>query len=63
VKESFYFGTQPLKESPRRSHFTDAIEMIGGADRLLYDSDYPSPIDYDIPTAINELPGLSDGDE
>jgi predicted TIM-barrel fold metal-dependent hydrolase len=62
MKESFYFGTQPLEEPPRKSYFADIIEMLGGADRLLYASDYPHS-DYDVPTAIGDLPGLSDADK
>lgn len=62
MQESFHFGTQPLEEPPRKSYFADVIEMIGGADRLLYASDYPHT-DYDVPTVIDDLPGLSDDDK
>ena len=62
MKESFYFGTQPLEEPPRKSYFADVIEMIGGADRLLYASDYPHS-DYDVPTAIYDLPRLDEADK
>lgn len=62
VKESFYFGTQPLEEPARKSYFADIIDMIGGPERLLYASDYPHT-DYDSPTAILDMPGLSDADK
>lgn len=62
MKESFYFGTQPLEEPASKSYFADIINMIGGADRLLYASDYPHT-DYDVPTAITDMPGLTDDDK
>ena len=62
MKESFYFGTQPLEEPAKKSYFADVIEMIGGADRILYASDYPHT-DYDVPTVITDMPGLSDADK
>lgn len=62
MKESFYFGTQPLEEPARKTHFAKIIDMIGGADRLLYASDYPHT-DYDVPTAITDMPGLTDEDK
>lgn len=36
--------------------------MIGGADRLMYVSDYPH-VDYDAPTAITSIPGLSEDEK
>lgn len=62
IKESFYFGTQPLEEPAKKSYFADIIEMIGGADRLFYASDYPHT-DYDSPTVILDMPGLSQEDK
>jgi hypothetical protein len=56
--KEFYYGTQPLEEPPNKQYFTHIIEMIGGADRLMYASDYPH-VDYDSPTAITSIPGLS----
>jgi predicted TIM-barrel fold metal-dependent hydrolase len=54
----FYFGTQPL-ELPDNEEFLEwTIEMIGGADRLLYASDYPH-WDYDPPSVIQQLSFLS----
>lgn len=62
IKESFYFGTQPLEEPAKKSDFANIIEMIGGADRLFYSSDYPHT-DYDLPTAVLDMPGLSQEDK
>lgn len=62
MKESFYFGTQPLEQPARMSYFADIIEMIGGAGRVLYASDYPHT-DYDIPTTITDMSGLSADDK
>ncbi len=62
MKESFYFGTQPLEEPARQSYFADIIEMIGGADRILYASDYPHT-DYDVPSVITDMPGLTAADK
>jgi predicted TIM-barrel fold metal-dependent hydrolase len=57
--KEFYYGTQPLEHPPNKEFFRYVIEMLGGADRLMYASDYPH-VDYDAPTAITSIPGLSD---
>lgn len=57
--KEFYYGTQPLEEPPNKQYFMHIIEMLGGADRLMYASDYPH-VDYDSPTSITSIPGLSD---
>jgi predicted TIM-barrel fold metal-dependent hydrolase len=36
--------------------------MIGGADRILYASDYPHT-DYDVPSVITDMPGLTAEDK
>jgi predicted TIM-barrel fold metal-dependent hydrolase len=56
--KEFYYGTQPLEEPPNKQFFSYMIEMIGGVNRLMYASDYPH-VDYDSPTAITSIPGLS----
>ena len=60
--KEFYYGTQPLETPPTKKYFDYVIEMIGGADRLLYASDYPHT-DYDTPNAITSIPGLSREDK
>ena len=60
--KEFYYGTQPLETPPTKKYFNYIIEMIGGADRLMYASDYPHA-DYDAPTAITSIPGLSREDK
>lgn len=57
--KEMYFGTQPLEEPPNKTYVEKVIEMIGGAERLMYASDYPH-VDYDDPSSILELPILSD---
>lgn len=58
IKESFYFCTQPIEETPTDKYLDYVIEMLGGADRLMYASDYPHP-DYDDPRSITDLSFLS----
>lgn len=57
MKESFYFGTQPLEQPRDPSHLEAIFDMIGGPDRIMYASDYPH-WDYDEPATILELPFL-----
>ena len=59
IKESFYFGTQPLETEVDPKYLETVIEMIGGAGRLMYASDYPH-WDYDRPTTVIDLPFLSE---
>lgn len=53
--KEFYYGTQPLEHPSKREYFAQIIEMLGGAERLMYASDYPHG-DYDVPTAITNMP-------
>lgn len=53
--KEFYYSTQPLEHVPNKKYFKHIIEMIGGAERIMYASDYPHG-DYDVPTAITSLP-------
>lgn len=59
IKESFYFGTQPLETEVAPKYLETVIEMIGGADRLMYASDYPH-WDFDRPKRITDQSFLSD---
>jgi predicted TIM-barrel fold metal-dependent hydrolase len=56
--KEFYYGTQPMEQPADDEHLEAVIDMIGGAERLMWASDWPHP-DYDETTVINELPFLS----
>lgn len=56
--KDFYYGTQPMEEVPNSRYFEYVFEMIGGADRLMYATDWPH-IDYDEQNTITDLPFLS----
>lgn len=53
VRESCYFGTQPLGEFNDPSHMMQLVEMIG-ADRLMFATDFPH-FDFDHPTVLNTM--------
>lgn len=55
----FYYGTQPLETDIEPRYIETMMEMIGGADRLLYASDFPH-WDFDRPSIIRNLPFLSE---
>ena len=55
----FYYGTQPLETDIEQQYIETMVEMIGGADRLLYASDFPH-WDFDRPSIIEERPFLSE---
>jgi predicted TIM-barrel fold metal-dependent hydrolase len=57
--KTFYYGTQPLERPERLDHMAAIFEMIDGENRLMFATDYPH-FDYDRPTAILELPFISD---
>ena len=57
--KEFYYGTQPFECSGDQRHLEYTIEMLGGADRLMYASDYPH-WDYDLPEVISDRPFLSE---
>jgi len=54
MRESVWFTTQPMEESPTREHVMDAIEWLGW-DRLLFATDYPH-WDYDDPDHVLPVP-------
>lgn len=55
----FYYGIQPLERPNSMAYFEEAIKSMGGADQLMYASDFPH-WDYDPPSAVTDIPFLSD---
>jgi len=62
IRDRFYFGTQPIENPRNPDHMEAAIEMLGGADSLMYASDYPH-WDFDRPQSITDLEFLSDAEK
>jgi predicted TIM-barrel fold metal-dependent hydrolase len=60
--QEFYYCTQPIEHPPKQKYLEYAVEMLGGADRLMYASDYPHT-DYDHPSAITNLRFLDDDEK
>jgi predicted TIM-barrel fold metal-dependent hydrolase len=56
--KEFYYGIQPLDHPFDPDYFEAAVEAIGGADSLMYASDYPH-WDYDPPSSVTDIPFLS----
>jgi len=54
IRESFYFGTQPIEAPRNQKHLEMVFEAANGYEHFLYSSDYPH-FDYDDPTAITRL--------
>jgi uncharacterized protein len=57
--KTFYYGTQPLERPERLDHMAAIFEMVDAENRLMFATDYPH-FDYDRPSAILDLPFLSD---
>ena len=55
MKERMWFATQPIEEPDDPAHLAATIEHLGGADRVLFASDWPHH-DFDHPRAIRRLP-------
>jgi predicted TIM-barrel fold metal-dependent hydrolase len=55
LKRSMWFATQPLEEPENWSHLAETIHQIGGAERVMFASDWPHH-DFDHPRAIDKLP-------
>ncbi len=54
IRDSFYFGTQPLEELNDPTHMEQILDVVG-AENLLFATDYPH-WDFDTPEAIgNQL--------
>lgn len=62
IKESFYFGTQPIEAPKNLQHFETVFDAANGREHFLYCSDYPH-FDYDDPISITKLSFLSDADK
>jgi len=60
--QEFWYGIQPLEIPEDEEYLEYIIEMLGGADRLMYASDYPH-WDYDLPKVITDRPFLSDSEK
>jgi len=58
----FYYGTQPLEVPEDETRLRQVIDDIGGAERLMYASDYPH-WDYDRPSAITDRCLLDAGEK
>jgi predicted TIM-barrel fold metal-dependent hydrolase len=55
VKRQMWFATQPLEEPENPAHLAKVIEHCGGADRIVFASDWPHH-DFDHPRAMRRLP-------
>lgn len=55
MKRQMWFATQPLEEPENPKHLVEQIEQCGGADRIVFASDWPHH-DFDHPRALNRLP-------
>jgi uncharacterized protein len=54
IKQHVYFATQPFETSLKPRHAEYLFDMLGGAGRLMYSSDWPH-WDWDHPDVIAEL--------
>ena len=57
--KEFYYGTQPLEEPRNPEYLRQIVDQLGGAERLIYASDYPH-WDYDPPNTISENSAFTD---
>lgn len=55
MKRSMWFATQPLEEPENPKHLVEQIEQCGGAERIMFASDWPHH-DFDHPRALNRFP-------
>jgi predicted TIM-barrel fold metal-dependent hydrolase len=55
MKRQMWFATQPLEEPENPKHLVEQIHQCGGADRIMFASDWPHH-DFDHPKAIMKLP-------
>jgi len=54
IRESFYFGTQPIEAPKDQRHLEMVFDAANGSEHFLFCSDYPH-FDYDDPSAILRL--------
>ncbi|MGQ4557337.1 amidohydrolase family protein [Halobellus sp. GM3] len=62
LKNDFYYGTQPLEQTPNPEDLEKLMRLMGGPDNLMYASDYPH-WDYDPANTITQLPFLSEDEK
>ena len=55
MKERMWFATQPIEEPDNPADLVATINLLGGADRIVFASDWPHH-DFDHPRAITKLP-------
>jgi predicted TIM-barrel fold metal-dependent hydrolase len=55
IKERMWFATQPIEEPDNPADLVQTIDHLGGADRVLFASDWPHH-DFDHPKAVLKLP-------
>lgn len=55
IKRQMWFATQPLEEPENPRHLVEQIDQCGGAERIMFASDWPHH-DFDHPRALNRLP-------
>ena len=55
MKERMWFSTQPVEEPDNPQQLVETIEPLGGADRILFASDWPHH-DFDHPKTVLNLP-------
>jgi predicted TIM-barrel fold metal-dependent hydrolase len=60
VKRQMWFATQPIEEPQLSGELAETIEHCGGADRVVFASDWPHH-DFDHPRAMRRVP-LADAD-
>ncbi len=58
----FYYGTQPIEETPDVRYLQYLFEMIDAPNTLMFATDFPH-WDFDMPRVITDLPFLSDSDK
>ena len=53
IRDSFYFGSQPLGELEDKRHMEQLLEILG-PESILFSTDYPH-YDFDNPSTIDKL--------
>jgi uncharacterized protein len=59
IRERMWFATQPIEEPDNPKDLVATIDLIGGAERILFASDWPHH-DFDHPRTIMKLPMLGE---
>lgn len=58
----FYYGTQPIEETPDIRYLQHLFEMIDAPNTLMFATDFPH-WDFDMPQVITDIPFLDDSDK